>query len=193
LEHIFEPFFTTKPVGEGTGLGLAVVHGVMKSHAGAIVVESRPGEGTSFRLFFPIFDGKQEELPEGSPSPPMGKGEHILLVDDEEALTQLGIAALQRLGYHVTAANTPGEAFELFSKQPKDFDLVLTDLNMPGMSGTALAQKLRAIRPDLRMILASGFNVTVTEEVARETGFSELLPKPYDLNTLGAVVHRTLN
>ncbi len=192
LARIFEPFFTTKPVGEGTGLGLAVVHGVMKNHDGGVVVESRLGEGTAFHLYFPVFDEEVGVPPAVTEPVPSGQGERVLFVDDEEPLTAAGKAALERLGYRVTPMNDPAEAFDLFSRQPDQFDVMMTDLNMPGMSGAALAQKLRAIRPEMRLILTTGFNATLTEEVAREMGFGALLPKPYDLRSLGETMHRVL-
>lgn len=193
LARIFEPFFTTKPVGEGTGLGLAVVHGVMKNHDGGVVVESRLGEGTAFHLYFPVFDEEVGEPPAAAEPVPPGRGERILFVDDEEPLTSAGKAALERMGYQVTPVNDPAEAFERFSRAPGEFEVLLTDLNMPGMSGAALAQKVRAIRPEMRLILTTGFNATLTEEVAREMGFGALLAKPYDLRSLGEAVHRVLN
>ncbi|KAF0170548.1 MAG: Multi-sensor hybrid histidine kinase [Limisphaerales bacterium] len=193
LARIFEPFFTTKPVGEGTGLGLAVVHGIVKSHDGGIVVSSEPGRGTTFALYFPVFEAEVVEPP-ATPQPvPRGRGEHILFVDDEEPLVRMGRAALERLGYRVTAMSSPVEALALFSANPAQFDLVITDLNMPGLNGPELARKLVAVRPDIRLVLTSGYSAAVTDEVAHELGFRELLPKPYDLRTLGETTHRALN
>ena len=192
LEHIFEPFFTTKPVGEGTGLGLAVVHGIMKNHDGGIVVRSQPGRGTTFALYFPVFEAEVVEAPAAPQPIPHGTGERILFVDDEEAMARMGSAALGRLNYRVTARTSPVEALSLFTEQPAQYDLVVTDLNMPGLSGIEFARKLLAIRPDVRIILATGFSATITADVARELGFCALLPKPYALRVLGEAVNRAL-
>ncbi|MEQ2007319.1 MAG: ATP-binding protein [Limisphaerales bacterium] len=192
LQHIFEPLFTTKPVGEGTGLGLAVVHGIMKNHDGGIVVRSQPGRGTMFALYFPVFEAEVVEAPAAPQPIPRGTGQHILFVDDEEPLARMGTAALGRLNYRVTARTSPAEALVLFTEKPAQFDLVVTDLNMPGLSGTEFARRLLAIRPDVRIILATGYSATITADVARELGFSALLPKPYDQRSLGETVQRVV-
>ena len=193
LERIFEPFFTTKPVGEGTGLGLAVVHGIVKSHDGGIAVSSEPGKGTAFALYFPVFVTEVVEPPAAAQPVPRGRGEHILLVDDEEPLTRMGRSALELLGYRVTTATRPGEALALFHANPAQYDLVITDLNMPALDGTELARKLVAARPEVRLMLITGYSAAITAEMARDLGFRELLSKPYDLRSLGDAIHRTLN
>ncbi len=193
VARIFEPFFTTKPVGEGSGLGLAVVHGIMKNHEGGIVVSSQPGQGTTFALYFPVSESEVVALPAAPQPIPRGRGEHVLFVDDEEPLVIMAQGALERLGYRVTTLASPIAALTLFSANPTAFDLVITDLNMPELSGPELARKLLAIRPDLRLVLTSGYSATVTGEVAHELGFRDLLPKPYDLCTLGEITHRALN
>jgi nitrogen-specific signal transduction histidine kinase/ActR/RegA family two-component response regulator len=192
LQRIFEPFFTTKPQGEGTGLGLAVVHGIVKSHEGAIIVSSQPGRGTTFALYFPVFAGELAEPPPAPETIPRGQGQRILLVDDEEVLARMGKAALERLGYQATAQTNPLEALALLASDPAAFDLVITDLNMPGLSGTELARRLTALRPGLRLVLTTGYNPTITPEDARALGFFELLLKPCDLNSLAEVTHRAL-
>ena len=193
LARIFEPFFTTKPLGEGSGLGLAVVHGIVRNHDGVIVVSSQPGQGTSFTLHFPVFVAEVVELPAQPPPTPRGRGERILFVDDEEPLVIMGKGALERLGYRTTALASPIEALAVFRSRPMEFDLVITDLNMPGLSGTELARQLRAVRPDIQLVLTTGYSSGITEEVITELGFCELLPKPYDLRTLGETTHRALN
>ena len=193
LARIFDPFFTTKPAGEGTGLGLAVVHGIVKNHDGGIVVESQPGAGTTFQLFFPVFAAT---LPEAIAAPsalPRGNGAHILFVDDERPMTRMGQISLERLGYQVTTTINPTEALAWFQEQPDRFDLVVTDFNMPGMDGAALARQLHESRPGLRLILTTGYSASMDAAAARQSGFSELLPKPYDLHSLGEAVGRVLN
>ncbi|MEN9574562.1 MAG: hypothetical protein RL514_2417 [Verrucomicrobiota bacterium] len=191
--HIFEPFFTTKPVGTGTGLGLAVVHGIMKSHDGGIVVTSTPGQGTTFDLYFPVLE-TPASASAAEPGPvPRGAGEHILFVDDEEALAKMSKRLLERLGYRVTVFTRPAEALAAFCAQPTQFDLIITDYNMPGMNGTTLGAELLAVRPEQRIILTTGFSADVTAEVARALGFCELLPKPCTMHTLGEAVQRVLN
>lgn len=193
LERIFEPFFTTKPLGEGSGLGLAVVHGIVRHHNGGIVVASQPGQGTSFALYFPVFEAEVVALPVQPQPVPRGRGERILFVDDEEPLVHMGKGALERLGYRATALASPLEALTLFSASPLEFDLVITDLSMPGLSGTELARRLVAIRPDIPLVLTTGYSSGITEEAITELGFRELLPKPYDLRILGETIHRALN
>ncbi len=192
LARIFEPFFTTKPPGEGTGLGLAVVHGIVKNHDGGIVVESRPGAGTKFMLYFPVFEAEVVAAP-AEPAPLVrGESQHILIVDDEEPLANLGKNVLERLGYIATRSLSPVEALTLVRAQPDAFDLVITDLNMPGLSGLELARKLLEIRPGLRIILTTGYSATLTSEAVREAGISELLHKPYDIRGLSEAVSRLL-
>ena len=191
-ERIYDPFFTTKPVGEGTGLGLAVVHGIMKSHDGAISVYSEPGKGTTFHLYFPIFETEFTLRETDSTPIPHGNGEHILLVDDEEALVLIGKKMLERLGYSVTTLTSAAEAVAAVRRQPDKFDLVITDLTMPGMDGAKLGSQLLRIQPRLRLILATGYSGVMTDEKLRELGFLELLGKPTSTRALGEAVYRAL-
>jgi PAS domain S-box-containing protein len=192
LEHIFEPFFTTKGVGEGTGLGLAVVHGIMKSHDGGISVYSQPGEGTTFHLYFPVIETEVvAEKIEATPIP-RGQGEHILFVDDETVLAKLGKKMLERLGYVVTTQTNPLEAVTAVRGQPGEFDLVITDLTMPGMDGAKLGAQLLLLEPHLPIILATGYSGVLTTEKAQALGFREILSKPSTARTLGETVHRVL-
>jgi signal transduction histidine kinase/ActR/RegA family two-component response regulator len=193
LEHIFEPFFTTKGVGEGTGLGLAVVHGIMKSHDGGITVYSQPGEGTTFHLYFPTIETEVvAEKIEVTPIP-RGKGERILFVDDEAVLAGLAKKMLERLGYVVTTQTNPLEAIAAVRDQPGKFDLVITDLTMPGMDGAKLGAQLLLLQPRLLIIVATGYSGVMTSEKVREIGFQEILIKPSTARTLGETVHRVLN
>ncbi len=191
-QRIFEPFFTTKDVGEGTGLGLSVVHGIMKSHDGGISVYSQPGEGTKFHLYFPVLEteaaaGKLEGVPI-----PRGNGEHILFVDDEEALASVGKKMLERLGYLVTMRTSALEAIAAIRDQPETFDLVITDLTMPIMDGAKLGAHLLQIQPRLPIIITTGYSGAMTLERMHELGFRDLLSKPCTARTLGETVHRVL-
>jgi CheY-like chemotaxis protein len=192
LERIFDPFFTTKAVGEGTGLGLAVVLGIMQSHAGTITVLSEPGKGATFHLYFPVHELKAPPPePVAAPVPP-GHGEHILLVDDETSLASVGKKILERLGYTVTAKTTALEAVAAVRDQPEKFQLVITDLTMPEMDGLILCNQLLQIRPDLPIILSTGYTGVMTRAMLREHGFRDLLVKPATIRVLGETVQRVL-
>ena len=192
-ERIFDPFFTTKAVGEGTGLGLAVVHGIMKSHDGSISVYSQVGAGTVFHLYFPVFESGMV-IPEVEVMPiPRGEGEHILFVDDEAVLANLGKRLLERLGYSVTVKTSPLEALAAVQAQPDAFALVITDLTMPGMDGAQLGRQLLQLQPRLPIILTTGYSGAMTAEKVRQLGFRELLSKPSTGRTLGEVVYRALH
>lgn len=190
---IFEPFFTTKPVGEGTGLGLAMVHGIMKSHDGAISVYSQPGKGTAFHLYFPVFETEAVAREIELTPVPRGNGEHILVVDDEEILANLGKITLERLGYIVTAKTSATEAIAAVRAQPDYFDLVITDLTMPVMDGARLGSELLLIQPRLAIILTTGYSGAMTDEKVRALGFRELLAKPSTVRNFGETVHRVLH
>lgn len=192
LRRIFEPFFTTKPPGEGTGLGLSVVHGIMQSYGGGIDVASAPGEGTQFDLYFPAAPDAQVSAPGETQSPHHGNGERILFVDDEESLARLGQKTLERLGYNVTMALSPSVALSEFKKDPSAYALLVTDLTMPEMSGVDLTRAVLKIRPGLPVILASGFSGGITEANAKEIGICELLPKPLTVANIAEIIQRTL-
>ena len=195
LNRIFEPFFTTKGPGEGTGLGLAVVHGIMKSHEGAVTVRSRPGAGTTFELYFPAREGEEavEALPVDASRLMLGRGERVLLVDDEATLTQLGARVLERLGYQVLAETDPMAALAALRAAPDRFDLLLTDLTMPTMSGLELLREVRQVRPDLPVVLATGYGGNLNQDQARALGVRELLFKPATVVSLGAAMRRALD
>ncbi len=192
LERIFEPFFTTKEPGEGTGLGLSVVHGIMQDHDGAITVYSQPGEGTVFHLYFPAYAGtvSARDVPAGLIS--RGAGKRILLVDDEEMLAKMGQTTLEQLGYKVQALTSPAAALALVQADPRQFDLVITDQTMPEMTGMDLARQLQQIRPDLPIILNSGYSANLTAERTRAAGIREVLMKPHSIQTLAEAVQRAL-
>ena len=193
LQRIFEPFFTTKPVGQGTGLGLSVVHGIMKSHKGAVTVESEPGRGTTFMLYFPAVDAAVADGAPADPAGVRGRGERILYVDDEESIVEVGAEILETLGYQVTGVTSSVKALEAFRSSPDDFDAVVADLTMPGLSGLALARRMRAIRPGLPFVLTSGYVRTEDAEAVEGLGAIELVPKPAVLGELGTALRRLLD
>jgi CheY-like chemotaxis protein/anti-sigma regulatory factor (Ser/Thr protein kinase) len=157
-EHIFEPFFTTKPAGQGTGLGLAMVQRTMSEMGGAVHCTSEPGEGTMFELFFPqALAAAQEHVPNEAQMPDLGAGERILLVDDEQILANLAASFLTQAGYRVTKFYDPDSALGAFRAHPHDYDILLTDLAMPSMTGVDLAAQMRALRPELPVVLCTGY------------------------------------
>jgi PAS domain S-box-containing protein len=192
-EQIFEPFFSTKPEGQGTGLGLPVVQSIMTGHQGAIVVDSRPQAGTAMHLFFPA----QRQLAEVAapvlekPSP-CGGGERILLVDDHALVRDAMRSLLEQLGYRVTGIGSPLEALAAFRAHPQDFDLVLTDLSMNEMNGAELARELLAARPDVPIIISSGYELAGVAQHLRDLGIREVLTKPVQRECLADAVMRAL-
>jgi len=192
LERIFEPFFTTKPLGSGTGLGLAVVRGIVKSHDGAITVYSEPGKGTQFHLYFPVVEGTASLPPQAPPAPKKGTGQHILYLDDEHALVLLARRLLERLGYQVSGFSSAGEALAAFEAAPDQYDLVLSDLSMPGITGIDVARRVLEIRPEIPVLLASGYVRTEDVELARNIGVREVIWKPTTINEMGELLGRVL-
>ncbi len=191
-DSVFEPYFTTRESGEGTGLGLAMVHGIVKRHQGHIRVRSRLGEGTSFDVYLPVTDQPAEErqyvegdLPEGN--------ERILLVDDEPPVAKMGAQILGRLGYHVTKHTSSSEALEAFRTAPDDFDLVITDLTMPELSGERFAAEVKRIRPDIPVVLCTGYGKKISDERAREIGIAALVQKPFARSELAGTVREVLD
>jgi PAS domain S-box-containing protein len=192
IERIFDPFFTTKGPGEGTGLGLSVVHGIVTAHEGAILVESRLAHGTTFRIFFPaISTAAPSPLPPRA-APPRGRGEHVLCVDDEPAIVELLRAQLEMLGYTVTAHTSPLAALADFLARPGAFDAVVTDLTMPALNGADLVERLLVERPDLPVVMATGHGRAMSEERARDLGIRRLLLKPFAMAALAEAVHDAL-
>jgi PAS domain S-box-containing protein len=193
MKRIFEPYFTTKEPGHGTGLGLSVVYGIVRNHGGAVTCESTPGKGTTFMVYLPEFvsEGDALEGP-GDDHAPTGS-ERILLVDDEQVLADLAVNVLKNLRYAVTARTSSREALELFSRDPSAFDLVITDMTMPGMMGDELAQKLLEIRRDVPIILYTGYNEHISPERAKEIGIKKYIAKPVERNELACAVREVLD
>ncbi|HZZ20634.1 MAG TPA: response regulator [Opitutaceae bacterium] len=193
LRRIFEPFFTTKQQGQGTGLGLSVVHGIMDSHDGAVTVHSQPGEGTVFRLYFPVHDGVAATTLAPFEKASRGNGERILIVDDEEILAQLMQKALVSLGYEAEYRTEPREALALLKEDTAGFRMLLTDQTMPGMTGLALAAEATAIQPSLQVVLMTGYSLSLTAERIEEAGIRQLLLKPVGIDSLGCCVHAAIS
>lgn len=191
-DRIFDPYFTTKEVGEGSGMGLAVVHGIIMNHKGAISVDSELGKGTTFTIFLPI--SKREPVPETTIDEELPTGqERILYVDDEESIVKIGSQRLKRLGYKVESSTSPIEALDLFRSKPDQFDLVITDLTMPKMTGDKLVKAILDIRPGLPIILCTGFSDKINSEKVRKIGATVYLEKPYDKRDLSRAVRRGLD
>ncbi len=193
MQHrIFDPFYTTKGVLEGTGMGLSIVLGIVKSHGGFIQVTSEPGEGATFSIYFPAVADIQEKITaEGTEEYPQ-RNERILFVDDEEMLAELGGDMLRRLGYDVTVRSNSNEAMETFQSNPEAFDVVITDQTMPDMSGSELSIELLKIRPDIPIILCTGYSKKITKEKALRLGIRKYLTKPYETKELARFVHELL-
>lgn len=192
LERIFEPFFTTKKVNEGTGLGLSVVHGIIKSHNGAITVNSKPGKGTTFDIFLPKIESGEIQEPQSS-EPTNKEKEVILIVDDEEVMVDVTRQRLERLGFDVVAKTSSIDALEAFQEEPDKFDLVITDQVMPNMTGTQLARELISIRPDISVILCSGFPENVCPDELESIGIKEFILKPISKQEIAEIIRKVLD
>ncbi|MFZ5452629.1 MAG: response regulator [Thermodesulfobacteriota bacterium] len=194
MDRIFDPFFTAKELGAGTGLGLAVAHGIVKSHGGSIEVESLPDQGTTVQVFFPAREIRVEE--ERAEAAPLPRGqERILLVDDEPALTEVIKLMLEHLGYQVECHTTSKSALEAFRRQLREepFDLVITDMTMPHLTGADLALELLKLRPDLPIILLTGFSEKIDSARAGTLGIQGFLYKPIVMRELAALIRRILD
>jgi PAS domain S-box-containing protein len=192
IERIFDPFFTTKPVGQGTGLGLAVVHGIVRTHGGAVGVESHRGCGTTFRVYFPAASGEVKKAEVKAQALPTARGAHVLYVDDEEALVFLIGRVLERMGYRVTGCIDPEQALRELRARPREFDAVVTDLSMRGMNGFELTSEVKTIRSDLPVLLTSGYLRSEDRDLAAQLGIRELILKPNTVEELGQAIDRTL-
>ena len=192
IDRIFDPFFTTKGVGEGTGLGLSVVYGIVKERGGAVAVESKPGEGATFCIYLPAISAKVESRVEEFRSAPRG-AERILFVDDEMLLVEMGREVLRGLGYKVVATTSSAWALKVFRTQPHRFNLLITDMAMPEMTGLELAAEVLNVRPDLPVILCTGYSDSETEEKARALGIRDLMMKPVSLMDISQSVRRVLD
>jgi len=192
MERIFDPFFTTKGPAEGSGMGLSVVHGIVKGCNGTIVVDSKPGKGATFQIFFPYVEEEVVLIAKESAPLPVGN-EQILLVDDEMFILESLKAALENLGYTVVTSLGSKKALEAFSIRPERFDIVITDHTMPHMTGAELAKKLMSIRPGLPIILCTGFSDMITEEDAKAIGISGFFMKPLVTNEIANTIRRVLD
>lgn len=191
IEKIFDPYFTTKEVGKGSGMGLSVVHGIVKNHGGDIKVTSRINEGTCFRILFPIVDAEYEEEMKSSYEIPKGNGT-ILFVDDEELIVQITKKQLERLGYHVEVETDPLRALDKFTADPDLFDVVITDMTMPQLTGEDLVQEILKIKPGIPVIICTGYNDKITEAVSKKIGANGLLMKPFGINELAAMIQAVM-
>jgi PAS domain S-box-containing protein len=192
IDSIFEPYFTTKDPGEGTGMGLAMVQGVIESYGGKITVDSQIGKGTTFTIYLPITKKRltqreyaQEKLPTGT--------EHILIVDDEAPIAKMSSRHLKGLGYSVTSCTSSIEALEMFQAKPDDFDLIVTDMTMANMTGDKLAIELMKIRPDIPVILCTGYSKKISDETASEIGIKAFAYKPVVKADLAKTVRKVLD
>jgi CheY-like chemotaxis protein len=192
LGRIFEPFFTTKKQGEGSGLGLSVAHGIVESHGGAVAVVSEPGRGSTFTLYLPKHVDAQEEK-----APKKGKlatgHERVLFIDDEEALAEMGEQMLTVLGYQAVRKTSSREALALFRLDPSKFDLIITDQTMPEITGTQLAGEILALRPNMPIILCTGYSVQVDADSAKAAGICAFLEKPLTKSEMANMVRRVLD
>jgi CheY-like chemotaxis protein len=191
MGRIFDPYFTTKEVGKGTGMGLAVVHGIVTHHGGTISVQSVLGQGASFQVYLPVREAEPSLAPPPTISLSSGQ-ERILFIDDEQALVSMGKEFLESLGYDVVTETSSREALALFIRQPDGFDLVITDMTMPEMTGERLAKELRRIRLDIPIILCTGYSHHLNEEEAKAIGIGAFLMKPFGLRELAETVRTVL-
>ncbi len=192
MERVFEPFFTTKGPGLGTGLGLSVVHSIMKEHEGAVIIDSLVGQGTVVKCFFPGIEADAREQVERGLEAPRGSGQRILYVEDEEVLARVGYRRLEALGYRVTVFTDSKKALESLQKEPNSFDLALTDYWMPQMTGIDLARELHRARPDLPIVLLTGFMEELPSEMLHACGIRAILNKPATTHELADAVHTLL-
>ena len=194
LARIFEPFYTTKPLGKGTGLGLSVVHGIVGAHKGAIAVDSEPGQGTTFHVYLPLV--MPPALIDGPAAAallaPRGDGQHVLYVDDDDTMTLIVERSLQRLGYRVTTFDDAARAVAAVRAQPDNFALVVTDFNMPAMTGLDVARALIAVRPSLPIIISSGYITDDLRAQAKRVGVRRLLEKQFTIELLAGMVQEVL-
>ncbi|MCF7849563.1 MAG: response regulator [Kiritimatiellales bacterium] len=193
MDRIFEPYFTTKEAGVGTGIGLSIVHGIIQKHRGYITVESKLGEGTSFSIYFPLIVGHAvEDRPSLDLSSPKGHG-RLLLVDDDDAILKLGREIMESFGYTVLTQSNGETALEIFRLKPDSFDAIVTDQSMPRLTGKEMARGCLKIRPDIPIIICSGYADLVTEKDQAEIGFTQFMTKPTDWRELSRVLQREIN
>lgn len=193
IKRVFDPYFTTKETGKGTGMGLAVVHGIVKNHGGSITVDSKVDEGTVFTIYVPLTDAVIDTKPAGGIESLPGGKETILFVDDEYMIADTMKIMMEQLGYKVKAFTESMRALEVFESNPDVFDLVITDMTMPGMTGDLLASKILDIRKDMPVIICTGFNNRVDPEGLKSRGVCEILSKPVRTTTLAKTIKDVLD
>ena len=191
IDKIFDPYFTTKGLSKGTGMGLAIIHGIITEYGGAITVDSKPGDGSSFHVYFPVVEKNEVSFCQDTEDIPHGEG-HILLIDDEELLVDLGQTMLERLGYKVTVCCSSLDALTTFQNSPEDFDIVITDQTMPEMTGSDLARRMLQIRPDIPIILCTGYSNVIDNETARSLGIKRFVLKPLTMKKIAQLLHEVL-
>ena len=192
IERIFDPFFTTKGKGEGTGMGLSVVHGIVGSYGGTITVSSEPAKGSNFKIYLPTVERDMEPLPIAEE--PFGSGtERILLIDDETAIVDIGKQMLESLGYKITARTSSIEALELFKAKADSFDLVITDMTMPNMTGDKLARELIRIKPEIPVILCTGYSAQINQKQAMAMGIRAFVSKPVLRREIAETIRKILD
>ncbi|HRF90660.1 MAG TPA: response regulator, partial [Desulfobacter postgatei] len=190
---IFEPYFTTKEQGKGTGLGLAVVYGIVKEYGGEIEVETQIGSGTIFSVYLPLMSQSENQgAAEIKTEIKMGN-EHILLVDDDAAVANLEQQILERLGYQITMRTGSLDAVEVFRSNPDAFDIVITDMTMPNMTGDQLAEEILSIKPDIPIVICTGFSERINKEQAEAIGVKGFLMKPVVKSDLASMVRKVLD
>ena len=192
LERIFDPYFTTKEKGKGTGLGLAVVHGIIKSHKGAIMVKSEVGKGTRFEVYLPLTWAEKTENHQTAKKF-TGGSESILLVDDQEDVLQIETEMLEMLGYEVTGISDASEALDHFSAHSDQYDLIVTDMTMPHMTGDKLAKELKRIRSNIPIIMFTGFSELISREKAESMGIEGFLTKPVQLSQMAVMIRKVID
>ncbi|MBU8911405.1 MAG: PAS domain S-box protein, partial [Desulfobacterales bacterium] len=192
INQIFDPYFTTKEFGKGSGMGLTVVQGIVKNHDGAITVNSQVGKGTDFTILFPVIDETPEITTKQTIAIPHGT-ETILFVDDEHVITNMMQQILEKLGYRVEAKLNPEEALDLFQSKPDSFDIVITDMTMPQMTGAKFAEKLKEIRSDIPIILCTGHSSLIDEYKAKQSGISGYVMKPVSMSKISKAIREALD
>ena len=191
-DRIFEPYFTTKEIGKGTGMGLSIIHGIVKSYGGFVSCHSQPGEGTIFHVYLPVIAGgdlfvetQEDQIQSGT--------ERILFIDDESIIADMNKSMLERLGYRVTIKTNSLEALATFQNQPEEFDLIITDQTMPDMTGSDLARHMLQIRPGIPVILCTGYSSQISEEKAKSFGIKGFALKPLAKKNLAALIRKVLD